>query len=749
MRLFEELRSQLQYKIILPFLLLTLLVALAGSAVSFLFIVGTAQERLNNQLAQVARATSDDLVSLENANLQFLREVTFAGPNVQTGAPAVADALADGDNAGLQQSLEPFFQVSTQREGIRVDRMIVFDSTGHSVIDWERVPDRAGAFKRVNHENRDISKLWFVQPILSRQSDEFGDKYAGLLDMGDQNTRYLFTVAPVVKDSQVAGGMIIATRLDTLLQELRDASSSAIVAVYQADNGNAFASTQVPASGLAALNVRRNLVPVIRDVKIAQQQGIFDTVAVNQRQYQFAYAPLQIRSSVVGLISIGLASDYVTGPWSAARGPLIALTVVLMLAIIGLGVSVARQITRPLQELVATAQAVTSGDLRRRSRVGANDEVGILARSFNDMTEHLVDLYGTVRAESGQRAAIVESIADGVVVCDPKGTILVMNRAMLALLGLKENQNRPQRFEDVPLRPLNETGTAFRTNHSSNLFSLRDRIVRVVAAPVLDDDDMRLGDVYVLQDMTTQVTIDQARTNFIATISHELRTPLTVLCGTSELLLRGLVGELNNEQHQLIDTMRKHTLTMTSLLNNVITIARLETDMLTFHLEPTRLSDMLEDVVWPIRPSLVAKGLELELRIPEDLPRVMADVEHLRNVLHQLLDNARRYTDTGSITICATLEDRFVRVDIIDTGRGIASNLSGHLFTQFSRGPDGLHSVERGFGLGLAIAKLLLERQGGTLWLEQTSECGSTFSFKLLCAHADARYSDTMLATAA
>src|SRR5437762_4259908 len=91
----HELRSHLQYKIILPFLLLTLLVALAGSAVSFLLITGSAQERLNNQLAQAARATSDALVNQERANLVFLREVAFAGPNNQTGAPAVADALAD------------------------------------------------------------------------------------------------------------------------------------------------------------------------------------------------------------------------------------------------------------------------------------------------------------------------------------------------------------------------------------------------------------------------------------------------------------------------------------------------------------------------------------------------------------------------------------------------------------------------------------------------------------------------------
>src|SRR5437868_10530643 len=123
MRLIRELRSHLQYKIILPFLLLTLLVALAGSAVSFLLITGSAQERLNNQLAQVARATSDALVNQESANLLFLREAAFAGANPQTGAPSVADALAQGNSAGLVQALDPYFRVSTQRVGVRADRL--------------------------------------------------------------------------------------------------------------------------------------------------------------------------------------------------------------------------------------------------------------------------------------------------------------------------------------------------------------------------------------------------------------------------------------------------------------------------------------------------------------------------------------------------------------------------------------------------------------------------------------------------
>src|SRR4029079_3717338 len=107
MQLFNEFRSHIQYKIILPFLLLTLLVALAGAGAAFLFITSTVQERLDNQLVQVARATSDGVVGQEKANLAFLREIAFAGPNQQVHAPAIADALSSRDQPGLERALDP------------------------------------------------------------------------------------------------------------------------------------------------------------------------------------------------------------------------------------------------------------------------------------------------------------------------------------------------------------------------------------------------------------------------------------------------------------------------------------------------------------------------------------------------------------------------------------------------------------------------------------------------------------------
>jgi signal transduction histidine kinase len=746
MQLLDEFRSHLQYKIIIPFLLLTLLVALAGAGVAFLFITSTVQERLDNQLVQVARAASDGVVGQEKANLAFLREIAFAGPNQQIGAPAIAEGLARGDQSGLEQALDPFFRISAERPGVKLDRLIVFDTTSHSIIDWERASGRDSATSWLRRAPRDLSSLWFVPRVLGRQQDVLGDKYAGQLDLGD-GTRYLFTVAPVLKGDRVVGGLIVATQLNSLLQALQDESRAAIISMYNAENGVPFASTVVPEGGLAQLTIRGELLPLVRGLEGAQ--SVFDSVTVNQRGYQFAYVPLRVRGHTIGMLAVAQANDYVTSPWLAARTPLMLLTAALVLAIIGLGVLIARQITRPLQELVGAAQAVTGGDLARRSQVTVRDEIGILSSSFNNMTEHLLDLYGTVRAESSQRAAIVESITDGVVVCDQSGTVLLINQATRDLLGLADDAELPGRFDAIPLMPLSEAALSFGAERAPNLFTLRDRIVRLASAPVADDTGVQLGHVYVLQDLTSEVAIDRAKTNFMATISHELRTPLTVMNGSSDLLLRELTGPLTDEQRTLVGSIYKHAVSMTSLLNNVITLASLDSGTLVVDIERVDLNHLLNDLLWSHRKTIAAKGLRLVVDVPDDLPELIADPQQLRIVLNQLVDNARRYTDTGTLTIRASCEADQARITIADTGRGIDPELVEHLFTRFTRGSEGINSSERGIGLGLAIAKELIERQGGALWLEETSSQGSTFVISLPSMHANQHYNQADLASAA
>lgn len=741
--IFRPLRSRIQYKIILPFLLLTLLVALAGSTTAFLFITGNAQERLNNQLAQTARVVADAIVRQESSNLTFLRELVFAGPNAETGAPAVADALAARDVTGLGAAVDPFVRIS-QRRGVRLDRLIIFDSTGRSVLHLER--DDSSSTIWVNRPPRDMSGMWFVQRILTGAADARGDKYAGLLDAGD-GARYIFTVAPIKQGERIVGGAVVAMRLSGLLADLAAQSQSAIVTVYDPMTGRAFASSIEPVAGLSALDVRADVITRLQSLSTTPERGVFDIATVNDRQYQLAFAPLVIRGDIVSVLSVALASDYVIGPWSDMRSLLVGLTIALMAAIVGLGVFIARQITRPVEELLSVAQDVTGGNLDRRSAAHGDDEIGQLARAFNTMTSHLLALYNTVRAEAGRRAAIVESITDGVIVCDADDRIELLNPAARRILGLSNDDPPPASLADVRFEPLGADAPHFGGARSPDLFRIGERVVRVVRAPVFDSAGTTLATVVVLHDMTHDVAIDRAKTNFIATISHELRTPLTVISGNADLLARRLVGMLSEEQQTLVDGIHAQARTMTALVNNVITIAGLDSGTLTFDIEPLSLADALQRVIGSARKAAAAKGLTFEADLPDDLPDVLADPVHLPQALAQVLDNAVRYTASGTVRLSVVHCGDVVRIDVSDTGPGLAPEQRATLFTRFARGAEGLNSSERGMGLGLAIASELIQRQGGSLWLEHSSPEGSTFSMTLMCV-ADEAVDEQNLAVA-
>ncbi len=735
--LLQELRSRLQYKIVLPFALLALCVALAGSAIAFSLVANSWQERFDNQLAQATRIAGDKLVDQERANLQFLQEVAFAPPNELVDAPAVAAAMADDDVEGLIRALDPYFNVGIQRSGVRLDRLIAFNRAGATMADMERLPAGSNT-SYTTYASMDFSQTWFVPRVLNADSDQYGDKFAGIVQLNNTETFYFCTIAPVRLGDEIVGGLIIGMKVDSLLKSLQDQAQAAVLTIYDSE-GRTLASTTSPPDGLTSLNINQRIIEKFWQDVAPKEHGIFDVKSINERDYQFAYTPLQIRNTTVGVLSVALSSEYVVRAWGDARIPLAVLTLAAMFAIIVLGIYIARLITAPLNELVLTARSITAGNLHRRSQVHSKDEVGSLSNSFNRMTEHLIRLYGAVQAESTQRAAIVENITDGVVVCDADGKVLIVNRVLRTMLDLQDSDPLPAKMSDLPLIHLTEGMPDFDSRRTTELYKLNDYIVRVSIAPVITPGRAETHYVCAIQDLTAEIGIERARSNFIATISHELRTPLTVLRGNTDLLLRGLVGPLEDDQRMLIESMRQHTTNMAGLINNVIVLANLDSGQLQTNLEPLELKQIVEEAVWPLRNAIKAKDLELEIDISDELPPVLGDMDQLRTVVQQLVDNAQRYTDSGSIYLGATREAQFVRVDVRDTGRGIAPHMHDQIFQRFIRGDgtnEGINSAQRGIGLGLAIVKQLVERHGGRVWVDSTPGQGSTFSFTLRYTNA-------------
>lgn len=423
------LRSRILFTIILPYLLLMIMVMLVGSGIAMTLVAGSWQERFNNQLGQVARNFAETLALREISNIAYLGQIVFTAANADSGAPAVVDAIVRRDEDGLAIALRGLWTLGQSNENISPDRLIVFDPTGMALLDWERAPvgDEPTRYVGTN-----LAGLPLIEQVLQGVqtpvgTDEIlGDKYSGLIafqQADGSQVLHFFTVAPVYARAddtdapQLLGGVLVAQRLDRTLNFLQERSQAALT-VWLDSNGDLLAAT-VPESfrPLFRLNadqiemlVRMNalgtcldignltgrLVTPIEPVRLPTC-SLSTTISTGDYEYQLVYAPLLIRGSQSGYFAVGLSRDFILSAWASSRNAVIGVTAGLALAAVIVGYWVARQITRPLDELVAVADAVSAGDLDRRSTVQAENELGRLAFAFNQMTAHLLHLYQTSR----------------------------------------------------------------------------------------------------------------------------------------------------------------------------------------------------------------------------------------------------------------------------------------------------------------------------------------------------------------
>ncbi len=236
---------------------------------------------------------------------------------------------------------------------------------------------------------------------------------------------------------------------------------------------------------------------------------------------------------------------------------------------------------------------------------------------------------------------------------------------------------------------------------------------------------------------------NQAKSEFVSLVSHELRTPMTSIRGYSEMLQKGMVGELTAQQLQFVETIQRNADRMRILVQDLLDISRIESGHLKIQPVATELSQSLEAAYQTVTEMLTVKQQEFNAALDEDLPLLLADPDRLTQVLINLLSNAVKYTPAGGkITVRAHFEpDRpaFVCCAITDTGYGISPADQCKLFTKFFRSEHPAIRKETGTGLGLAITKNLVELHGGAIWVQSTEGVGTTFFFTTPVAGVNGR----------
>ena len=456
----------------------------------------------------------------------------------------------------------------------------------------------------------------------------------------------------------------------------------------------------------------------------------------------------------------------------------------------------ARRITQPILVIADAANQVSGGNLNAQAPILTKDEIGILAIAFNQMTselkssgEQLADYSRTLEQKVAQRTseikAIIDNMVDGLVVVDGEDRITQFNPALAGMLGISsktiENatsysdifraeemaslvistrENPKQVFSKEFALPDRRTGKAVATSIFRETLDNKENpdLDGVVTTGVtfhsqatenvsLDKSEY-LGTVILIRDITAEKEVDRMKTDFISTVSHELRTPLTSVLGFAKLIQKKLEESIfplvQTDDKKVKRSVRQVTenieiivsegTRLTKLINEVLDIAKIEAGKMQWNMDSLEITEVINRAIAATSALFEQKGLTLVREIDADLPVIYGDKDRLIQVVINLISNAVKFTDRGTIT-CRVQHQKsitpYIVVSVVDQGVGISESDQPKVFEKFKQVGDTLTDKPQGTGLGLPISREIVEHHGGRIWVESEIGKGSTFSFTL------------------
>lgn len=430
----------------------------------------------------------------------------------------------------------------------------------------------------------------------------------------------------------------------------------------------------------------------------------------------------------------------------SAYGTLVASVVTLVLSIIAT-VGLTRVVIKPAEELTETVRRIGTGKLDLKIDVLSNDEIGQLSREFNKMTERLRNFerlnIEKIIAEKHKSEAIVDSISDGLIVTDTQMRILHFNKVVAELFGVSDGAVIGMPVGDVIRDERIMSGIRLASvdsespvQHSMELlhFERQEKplFFRLKLSRIYNSEDRLYGVVTLLQDVTQFKELDRMKSDFIATLSHEFRTPVTSINMSVDLLNQEVLGSLNEKQKELVNSAKEDCFRLTKLARELLQLSKLESGRVQLKNEELNIRSVAEFSLRPLVLQFQEKGVLMENHIPADLPTILADEQQISWVISNLVTNALKYTGGGGrVVLSASKQADAIVVSVEDTGQGIAEEHQEKIFDKFVQVKRVADTTPGSVGLGLAIAKEIVEAYGGRIWVKSQVGKGSTFSFTL------------------
>jgi two-component system phosphate regulon sensor histidine kinase PhoR len=354
--------------------------------------------------------------------------------------------------------------------------------------------------------------------------------------------------------------------------------------------------------------------------------------------------------------------------------------------------------------------------------------VGVLTQAFNQMAGRLQGTITTLVEERGRLTAVLDNMADGVVITDGEGRVRLINPAAARLLSAGEEAALGRPFAQVARdhRLIGLWQQCCERNEEQFASVEVGRLgpfLQAIATPLREAGSQ--ASLVILQDLTHIRRLETVRRDFISNISHELRTPLASLQALVDTLRDGALDDPPAARH-FLDRMETEVEALTQMVQELLELSRIESGQAPMRLIPTPVADVVFPPVERLRPQAERAGLGITIDLPPDLPPVLADAERAQQVLTNLVHNAIKFTPSGGqVTLSVQPVGEEVVLSVRDTGVGIPAEDLPRIFERFYKA-DRARSGG-GTGLGLAIAKHIVQAHGGRIWAESVEGKGATF----------------------
>ena len=346
-------------------------------------------------------------------------------------------------------------------------------------------------------------------------------------------------------------------------------------------------------------------------------------------------------------------------------------------------------------------------------------------------------LFELIDQERKQSAAILSSMDEGVIVSDSSGRVLLLNPAAERFCNCHSVEIVGRDAGEILPLSSQVVAQTLQTKRNGQVpkelrVSMADKIFLVDVSPITDQRGQLLGTVRTMKDITELARIDEMKTEFVSVVSHEFRTPLTSIKGYVDLILEGDTGEINEVQKEFLEIAQVETNRLAALVTDLLDVSRIEAGRIELRMEPLFIGEITNAAITSLQPQATEKAVGITVHLSEESLQVKGEHDRINQILLNLLSNAIKYNrQGGQINIVVSRDKGMVQIDVTDTGIGIPSADIPMLFTKFYKAGATAAVSTGGTGLGLFIAKSLVELHGGRIWVKSEEGKGSTFSFTL------------------